>query len=124
MVPFDDGIVMLFLDPNDAAVSKYARCEPRDRQWIQAGLGAALLSAPIIESRFGETEFLDAAERNRARKALDEDRSGLVRPRARRKFSLFRLWARPGLSSHRTPIGCPAPLRAVAQVRAGWLILE
>ncbi|MEP7181382.1 MAG: DUF6036 family nucleotidyltransferase [Betaproteobacteria bacterium] len=79
-VPFDDGIVVFFLDPNDAAVSKYARCEPRDREWIQAGLGAALLSAPIIESRFGETEFLDAAERSRARKALDEDKAKFGSP--------------------------------------------
>ena len=83
-VPFDSGIVVFFLDPNDAAVSKYARGEPRDREWIQAGLGAALLSVPIIESRFRETDFLDAAERDRARKALDEDKAGIgSRPRNR-----------------------------------------
>ena len=83
-VPCADGIVVFFLDPNDAAVSKYARCELRDREWIQAGLGAALLSAPIIESRFRETDFMDAAERDRAQKALDEDKAGLG-SRARRK---------------------------------------
>ena len=61
------------LDPNDAAVSKYARGEPRDREWIRAGLGAALLSAPIIESRFRQTDFFDADEHERAIKALVED---------------------------------------------------
>lgn len=63
-----------YLDPNDAAVSKYAWCEPRDREWIQAGLTAGLLSVPIIESRFRETDFLDNAERDRALGALAEDR--------------------------------------------------
>ena len=29
-----------FLEPNDAAVSKYARMEPRDREWIRPGLQA------------------------------------------------------------------------------------
>ena len=72
-VPLDNGIVIFFLDPNDAAVSKYARCEPRDREWIQAGLKAGLLSVPIIESRFRETDFMDNAERDRALSALAED---------------------------------------------------
>jgi hypothetical protein len=73
-VPLQGGIVVSFLDPNDAAVSKYARCEPRDREWIQAGLQAGLLSAPIIESRFRQTDFFDAAERHKAVQALGEDR--------------------------------------------------
>src|SRR5258708_2438859 len=51
-VALANGIVVFFLDLNDAAVSKYARSEPRDREWIQAGLEAGLLSIPIIESRF------------------------------------------------------------------------
>jgi hypothetical protein len=67
-IPFANSIDVFFLDPNDAAVSKYARCEVRDREWIQAGLGAGLLSAPVIESRFRETGFIDAAERERALK--------------------------------------------------------
>jgi hypothetical protein len=72
-VPLANGIVAFFLDPNDAAVSKYARGEPRDREWIRAGLAARLLSAPIIESRFRQTRFFDAAERDRAHAALAED---------------------------------------------------
>jgi hypothetical protein len=73
-IPFANGIAVFFLDPNDAAVSKYARCEARDREWIRAGLEAGLLSVPIIESRFRETNFMDAAERERALGALAEDR--------------------------------------------------
>ena len=72
-VALEGGIVVHFLDPNDAAVSKYARCEPRDREWIRAGLEARLLSAPVIESRFRQTTFLDDAERERAHKAFAED---------------------------------------------------
>lgn len=63
-----------FLEPNDAAVSKYARLEARDREWIRPGLQAAVLSLPILDRRFAETVFLDAAEAARARKALEEDR--------------------------------------------------
>ena len=73
-VKLEGGINVYFLDPNDAAVSKYARCDVRDREWIRAGLQAGLLSAPIIESRFRQTPFLDAAERDRAYAALAEDR--------------------------------------------------
>jgi hypothetical protein len=74
-VALEDGIVVHFLDPNDAAVSKYARCDARDREWIRAGLGAGLLSAPVIESRFRQTTFFDEAERQRAHQALAEDRA-------------------------------------------------
>ena len=77
-VPLANGIIVFFLDPNDAAVSKYARGEPRDREWIQAGLEAALLSAPIIESRFQQTSFFDIAEHERASKALAQDGARLA----------------------------------------------
>ncbi|MFM9968849.1 MAG: DUF6036 family nucleotidyltransferase [Burkholderiales bacterium] len=73
-VPLDNGVTIYFLDPNDAAISKYARGEPRDREWIQAGLAAGLLSAPVIESRLRDTVFLDDAERDRAKRAFAEDR--------------------------------------------------
>jgi hypothetical protein len=63
-----------FLEVNDAAVSKYARMEPRDREWIRPGLRAGVLSLTILDARFSETVFLDADEGDRARKALEEDR--------------------------------------------------
>lgn len=74
-VKLDRGIVVQFLDPNDAAVSKYARSELRDREWIRAGLSAGLLSAPIIASRFAQTDFDSAEERISAYAALEEDRA-------------------------------------------------
>ncbi|MGH8746771.1 MAG: DUF6036 family nucleotidyltransferase [Burkholderiales bacterium] len=74
-VPFESGITIFFLDPNDAAVSKYARAEPRDREWLQAGLGAGLLLPAIIESRMRETTFLDEEEQQRALKAFAQDRA-------------------------------------------------
>jgi len=76
-IELEGEIVVHFLDPNDAAVSKYARCEPRDREWIRAGLEARLLSAPVIESRFRQTTFFDDAERERAHKALAQDTEAL-----------------------------------------------
>ena len=75
------ALVAWFLEPNDAAVSKYARLEPRDREWFRPGLQAAILSLPILDARFAETAFADGAESARARKALEEDRRWL---RARR----------------------------------------
>jgi hypothetical protein len=73
-VKLDRGIVVQFLDPNDAAVSKYVRNEPRDREWIRAGLSAGLLNAPIIASRFARTDFDSEEERTSAYAALEEDR--------------------------------------------------
>jgi hypothetical protein len=77
-VPFSSGIRIFFVEANDVAVSKYARCEPRDRRWIQAGLQAGLLSPAVLESRMRETVFLDDAERERAWLAFDEDRARLA----------------------------------------------
>lgn len=76
-IELEPGLAAWFLEPNDAAVSKYARMEPRDREWIRAGLQAGILSYPIIEARFEQTAFFDAAESGRARRALDEDRAWL-----------------------------------------------
>ena len=81
-VSLKQGLTVFFLDPNDAAVSKYARAEPRDREWLRAGLAAGLLSAPIIESRFRDTVFLDAEERRRALDAFAEDRARGAKPDA------------------------------------------
>ncbi len=76
-IELEPGLAAWFLEPNDAAVSKYARMEPRDREWIRAGLAEGILSLPIIEARCARTAFLDAAEEQRARQALAEDRAWL-----------------------------------------------
>lgn len=86
-VKLEDGITVFFLDPNDAAVSKYARCDVRDREWIQAGLESGLLSAQIIQSRFRQTSFLDDSESARAYGALAEDRAIVDRIRRRSRSS-------------------------------------
>jgi hypothetical protein len=78
-VSLRDELVVFFLEPNDAAVSKYARCQPRDREWTLAGLQAGLLSAGVIESRFRQTDFFDRAERDGAFRALREDAAKLGR---------------------------------------------
>lgn len=70
-------VVAWFLEPNDAAVSKYARMEPRDREWIRPGLRAGVLSLATLDVRFSSTTFLDAEESVRARGALEEDRRWL-----------------------------------------------
>jgi hypothetical protein len=72
-VTLKSGVLVKFLEPNDAAVSKYARCAPKDREWIRAGLDASILSAATIEHRFRFTPFLDRAEHERAKVALAED---------------------------------------------------
>lgn len=78
-IELEPDLAAWFLEPNDAAVSKYARMEPRDREWIRAGLEGGILSLPILESRFAQTTFFDAAESARARAALEADRSWLRR---------------------------------------------
>jgi hypothetical protein len=77
------SLVAWFLEPNDAAVSKYARLEPRDREWIRAGLTSAVLSLQILESRFAQTTFLDAAESARAQAGFAEDRAWARKKRGR-----------------------------------------
>jgi hypothetical protein len=74
-VNVEDDLVIWFLDPNDAAISKYARGEPRDREWIRAGLAAGILAPAIIESRLKKTDFLDVDEQERANRAFAEDRA-------------------------------------------------
>jgi len=76
-IELDPDLAAWFLEPNDAAVSKYARMEPRDREWIRPGLRAGVLSLAILDVRFAETTFLDARESARARQALEEDRRWL-----------------------------------------------
>ena len=73
----ESGVRVKFLEPNDAAVSKYARGEPKDRAWIREGLAASILSAATIAFRFRTTPFLDQVEHDRATAALAEDLSRL-----------------------------------------------
>ena len=67
------GVKVKYLDPNDCAVSKYARSEPKDREWIRAGIEAGILSLPAIEYRMRETLFIDDVEHRKARVSVDED---------------------------------------------------
>lgn len=50
------------LEPNDAAISKLARGEPRDLRWVKAGIQAQLISLPMLRLRARSTTFLDEAE--------------------------------------------------------------
>lgn len=75
---FESGVTAWFLDPNDAAVSKYARGGLRDGDWIRAVLRVGLLSLPTIEYRFRET-VMETDERHRAHAALEEDRNWLAK---------------------------------------------
>ena len=63
--------VALFLDPNDAAVSKLARAEPRDLRWVRAGLTAGIVSLPAVRLRMRNTVFFDEPEEKAALQALE-----------------------------------------------------
>jgi hypothetical protein len=67
------GVKVKYLEPNDCAISKYARSEPKDREWIRAGIAAGILSLPTIEYRLRETRFLDQQEHEKAKTAVAED---------------------------------------------------
>lgn len=68
-----EALHIWFIDPNDAAISKYARSEPRDLRWVRAGLISGLISLPTVRSRLRNTTFLDAEEEQRVRKRVQED---------------------------------------------------
>ena len=68
------GVVTLwFLDPDDAAVSKYARSQPNDLRWIRAGALAGLVSLPKVRARVATTAFIDAAEEALVKQQLAAD---------------------------------------------------
>ncbi|MEI8029655.1 MAG: DUF6036 family nucleotidyltransferase [Comamonadaceae bacterium] len=78
------GVKVKYLDSNDCAVSKYARSEPKDREWIRAGIEAGILSLPTIEHRMRETLFIDDDEQRKARVSLLEDKIWFESLRLRR----------------------------------------
>lgn len=67
------GVRVKYLEPNDCAVSKYARSEPKDREWIRAGIEAGILSLPTIDYRMRETLFIDNMEHTKAKASLQQD---------------------------------------------------
>ncbi len=75
-IKFESGVSAWFLEPNDAAISKYVRSEPRDREWIRAGLTNRILSLPTIEYRLRET-IMEAEERVLTNRGIEEDRKWL-----------------------------------------------
>lgn len=64
-------VSLWFLDPDDAALSKYARSRPNDLRWIRAGILCGLISLPKIQNRLAATTFLDGDEESRVRKQVD-----------------------------------------------------
>lgn len=101
-IQLEPRLAVWFVEPNDVAVSKYARLEPRDRAWIRPGLEAGVLSIPILDARFEATLFLDEPESRRARRALEEDRRWLRgRGVGRRKDAAIRPASAPSRASGR-----------------------
>lgn len=74
MTSLAQGVVTIwFLDPDDAAVSKYARSQPNDLRWIRAGVLAGLVSLPKVRARVATTAFLDAPEEALVKQQLAAD---------------------------------------------------
>ena len=69
-----NGIRVWFLEPNDAAMSKYARGERRDQRWIRAGAANGLVSLPTVNARLKDTLFVDAEEERAVRARIEADR--------------------------------------------------
>lgn len=65
------GLVVWFLHPDDAAVSKLARSDENDLRWVRAGVEARLISPPMVKAHFRHTRFFDVAEEKRAREGLE-----------------------------------------------------
>ena len=77
-VKLDNGVVLKCLEPNDAAISKYARGEVRDQEWIRAGLEASILSMATIKHRLKSTLFLDDEEELATRERVAGDEAWLT----------------------------------------------
>lgn len=67
-----DGLVVWFLHPDDAAVSKLARSDANDLRWVREGVAARLISPPMVRAHFRTTRFIDKEEERRARQGLDQ----------------------------------------------------
>lgn len=80
------GVHVKYLEPNDCAVSKYARSQAKDREWIRAGIEAGFVSLPTVEYRIRETRFLDAQEERMAKAMLAEDKAWFQALRAKKPF--------------------------------------
>lgn len=78
------GLRLWFLDPDDAAISKYARSQPNDLRWIRAGVLSGHLSLPKIRSRLSTTLFLDDEEASRVKARVDADSAWFDSVRLRR----------------------------------------
>lgn len=72
-----------FLEPNDAAVSKYVRGEPRDIRWIRAGVEAGIVSLPTVATVSGKPSFWTLKSRRTQRLCMRPMAIGF-RPCARR----------------------------------------
>ncbi len=62
-----NGLRIWFLDPDDAAISRYARSDPNDLRWIRAGILSGYLSLPKLKARLATTSFLDTEEETTVR---------------------------------------------------------
>jgi hypothetical protein len=72
LISIESGkVVASFLEPNDAAVSKLARGQPRDLRWVRAGIKAGIVSQGAVRLRMRSTAFLDVAEQATAQRALE-----------------------------------------------------
>jgi hypothetical protein len=78
------GVRLWFLDPDDAAVSKYARGQPNDARWIRAGISSGLISLPKLEARLATTTFLDDTEATRLRARVEADKQWFAAAKTRR----------------------------------------
>jgi hypothetical protein len=67
-----DGLVVWFLHPDDAAVSKLARSDENDVRWVREGVAARLISPPMVKAHFRSTRFFDEEEEKRAREGLEQ----------------------------------------------------
>lgn len=74
LIPLErGGIKLWFVEANDAAISKYARGEERDRRWIQEGILAGVVSPPVMRSRFRTVRHDNPQEQRNAERLLCAD---------------------------------------------------
>jgi hypothetical protein len=80
-VTLRQGVVVNFIDPNDAAIAKLARSEENDLRWVRAGIAAGIVHVDIVESRLRDTFNILPGELKRIKASIRKIRTTRSIPR-------------------------------------------
>lgn len=75
-ISLKNGIVAMFLDPNDVAIGKLARGNENDLRWAHAGLREGILNGEVMAQRERTVSTLCAFESSKVKHFLEQLKCG------------------------------------------------